>query len=132
MKRTRVLLADDHPKVTEALKRILSAEFDVISTVEDGLALVSATVELVPDVVVADVSMPKLDGFSALQQLKSKCPEVKVILISMFLEPALVTVALQWGASGFVSKITANEDLNPAVRAAIDGKTFCSSSLALR
>jgi len=64
MKRTRVLLADDHLKVTEILERILRAEFDVIGTVQDGLSLLRVAAELAPDVVVADVSMPQLDGFS--------------------------------------------------------------------
>jgi DNA-binding NarL/FixJ family response regulator len=127
MKRTRVLLADDHLAVTEVLKRILSTEFDVIGTVQDGLSLLSATAELAPDVVVADVSMPHMDGFSALRQLKSKCPHVKVILISGFQEPAFVNIALEWGASGFVVKHTANDHLIPAVRAAVDGKTYCPS-----
>jgi DNA-binding NarL/FixJ family response regulator len=80
-------------------------------------------------VIVADVSMPQLDGFSALQQLKVKCPDVKVILISMFHEPAFVNVALEWGASGFVSKIAADRDLIPAVHAAMSGKTYSSSRL---
>ena len=123
MKRTRVLLADDHLKVTEILERILRAEFDVIGTVQDGLSLLRVAAELAPDVVVADVSMPQLDGFSALQQLKIRCPDVKVILISMFHEPAFVNIALEWGASGFVSKIAADRDLIPAVHAAMSGKT---------
>lgn len=129
MKPARVLLADDHLAVAEALKRILSTEFEVIGTVRDGLSLLTATVELAPDVVVADVSMPRMDGFSALQQLRLKCPEVKVVLISGFQEPEFVNIALEWGASAFVSKVAANEELIPAVRAAIEGKTYSSSSL---
>ena len=128
MKRARVLLADDHLAVTEALKRILSTEFEVIGTVRDGLSLLTATAELSPDVVVADVSMPQMDGFSALQQLRRKCPDVKVILISGFQEPEFVNIALEWGASAFLSKVAANEDLIPAVRAALEGKTYSSST----
>jgi DNA-binding NarL/FixJ family response regulator len=128
MKRARVLLADDHLAVAEALKRILSTEFEVIGTVRDGLSLLAATAELAPDVVVADVSMPQMDGFSALQQLRTKCPDVKVILISGFQEPVFVNIALEWGASAFVSKVAANEDLIPAVRAALEGKTYASSA----
>src|SRR5262245_41843607 len=129
MKAARVLLADDHAMVTEALKRILSTEFEVIGTVQDGLSLLRAAAELSPDVVVADISMPEMDGFSALQKLKSKSPEVKVILISMFQEPTFVSIALESGASGFVLKHTAYAELVPAVRAAIEGKTYHSPSL---
>ena len=126
MKRTRVLLADDHRAVTEALERILSAEFEVVGKVQDGLSLVSEAAKLVPDVVVTDISMPQLDGFSALQQLKSENPNVKVILISMFHEPSFVTTALELGASGFVLKHSAYDELIPAVRAAVDGKIYHS------
>jgi len=129
MKRIRVLLADDHLGVAEALQRILNTEFEVVGTVGDGLALLSAAVELAPDVIVADISMPQLDGFSALQQLKSKSPDVKVILISMYLEPTFASIALEWGASGFVLKHAASEELIPAVQAAIEGRVYFSPSL---
>lgn len=129
MKRTRVLLADDHRAVSEALKRILSTEFEVVRAVEDGPSLLSAAAELLPDVIVADISMPQMDGFSALQQLKSKHPDVKVILISMFREPSFASHAVEEGASGFVLKHSAHDELIPAVRAAIDGKVYFSSSL---
>ena len=127
MKQIRVLLADDHRAVTEALERILSTEFEVVGKVEDGLSLISAAAELIPDVVVADISMPQLDGFSALQKLKSENPDMKVILISMFQEPSFVTTALELGASGFVLKHSAYDELIPAVRAAADGKIYHSS-----
>jgi DNA-binding NarL/FixJ family response regulator len=127
--RARVLLADDHLSVTEALKRILNTEFEVVGAVQDGLSLISAVAELAPDVVVMDISMPELDGFSALQRLRSKGSDVKVILISMFHEPSFVSIALEWGASGFVLKHSAFDELIPAVRAALDGRIYSSSLL---
>jgi DNA-binding NarL/FixJ family response regulator len=129
IKRTRVLIADDHRAVNEVLKRILSTEFEVVGVVEDGLSLLSAAAALSPDVIVADISMPQMDGFSALQQLKGKNPDVKVILISMFREPAFVSIALEEGASGFVLKHSAYEELIPAIRAVINGQTYWSSAL---
>jgi DNA-binding NarL/FixJ family response regulator len=101
----------------------------VVGAVEDGLSLLSAAAELSPDVIVADISMPRMDGFSALQQLKRKDPDVKVILISMFREPAFVSIALEEGACGFVLKHSAYEELIPAIRAVINGKTYWSSVL---
>ena len=124
-----MLIADDHPSVNEALKRILCAEFEVVGAVEDGLALLRAVAELAPDVIVVDVSMPELDGFSALQRLKSNGSDVKVILISAFHEPSFVRIALEWGASGFVLKHSAYDELIPAVRAALDGRIYSSSFL---
>ena len=128
-KRARVVLADDHAGVTEALKRILSSEFDIVATVGDGLALLSAVAELGPDIIVVDVSMPKLDGFSALQRLRTEGSDVKVILISGFYEPAFVNIALEWGASGFVSKCSAYNELIPAVHVALEGKIYRSPGL---
>src|SRR5262245_22380182 len=107
IKRARVVVADDHARVTVALQRMLSKEFEVVGTVGDGLALLAAVSELSPDVIVVDVSMPKLDGLSALQQLRTQGSDVKAILISGFYEPSFVDVALEWGASGFVSKYSA-------------------------
>ena len=129
IKRARVLLAEDHRPVAEALKRILSTEFEVVGAVEDGLALLHAVAELAPDVIVVDISMPELDGFSALQRLRSKGSNVKAILMSMYHEPALVSVALELGASGFVLKHSAYDELLPAVRAALKGKIYCSALL---
>jgi DNA-binding NarL/FixJ family response regulator len=127
VKRARVLLADDHPYVNEALKRILSTEFDVVGTVEDGVALLRAVPELTPDVIVLDVSMPELDGFSALQHLKNSGSDAKVILISAFHEPSFVKIAMDWGASGFILKHSAFDELIPAVRTALDGGIYNSS-----
>ena len=127
--RARVLIADDHAPVAAALKRILNTEFDVIGTVGDGLSLIDAVAELAPDVIVVDISMPKLDGFSALQRLKGNGSNVKAVLISMFHEPSFFQAALDAGASAFVMKHSAYDELIPAVRAALDGRTYCSSHL---
>jgi DNA-binding NarL/FixJ family response regulator len=124
-----VVLADDHPSVAEALKRILSSEFEVVRTVGDGLALLSAVAELAPDVIVVDVSMPKMDGFSALQRLRTEGSDVKAVLISGFHEPSFINLALEWGASGFVVKHSALSELIPAVCAALEGKTYRSPFL---
>jgi DNA-binding NarL/FixJ family response regulator len=131
MTRPRVLLADDHPGVAEALKDILSAEFEVVGSVEDGLALLEAATNLAPDVIVADISMPKLDGLSALFQLKENNPDVKVVFITMHHEPLVIDMALAAGALGFVLKHSARE-LIPAVRAAMEGKTYVSQTAARR
>ena len=129
MNRPHVLLAEDHASVAEVLKRILNDEFDVVGAVADGVALIEAADTLKPDVIVADISMPRLDGLSALIKMKAKQPDVKVVLITMYDEPSVARVALDAGALGFVMKHSASTDLIPAVKAALDGKTYVSSIL---
>src|SRR5690349_10582954 len=110
MKRARVLLADDHQGVAEALKTILNTEFDVIGAVQDGVSLVDAAATLQPDVVVADISMPLLDGLNALEQLKTKNPAVKVVFITVYHDPAFAAMVLDAGAVGFVLKYAAPDE----------------------
>jgi DNA-binding NarL/FixJ family response regulator len=129
VKRARVLLADDHPGVAKTLGEILSEEFDLVGVVEDGLSMLDAAERLEPDVIVADVSMPKLDGLTAFLRLKANGSAVKVVFITMHHEPAIADLALSAGALGFVLKHSAFTELNPAVRAAVEGKTFVSPAL---
>ncbi len=117
------LLADDNQGITDALRAILAPEFELVDTVRDGLQLLDAVAELDPDVVVADISMPRLDGFGALAELRRRNPAVKVVLITMYGEPALARAALDDGASGFVLKNLAPGELPEAIRAALAGKT---------
>ena len=130
MKRARVLLADDHRRVAEALREILMVDFELVGTVEDGESLLIAAEQLQPDVIVADVSMPRLSGLSALPEIKRKNPNARVVLITMYDEPAFARLALEAGASGFVLKHSAQDQLNTAVHAALDGKIYVSPGIA--
>ncbi len=130
MNRARVLLADDHRGAAEQLKSLLARDFDLVAVVEDGLALVEAARRLQPDVIVADISMPRLDGLSALAELKKENPHVRVVFTTMFAEPAFARLALKAGARGFVVKHSAWTELVPAVLSVLDGRTFVSPSLA--
>ena len=129
MNRARVLLADDHLGTAEALKSLLARDFELVEVVEDGLALLEAARTLQPDVIVADISMPRLDGLSALAELKKEDPHVKVVFTTMFAEPAFARAALQNGAHGFVVKHSAWSELVPAILSVLDGRTFVSASL---
>ena len=130
MKRPSVLLADDNQAITEALRDVLAPELEVVGTVRDGLALLDAAAKLEPDVIVADISMPLLDGFGALAQLRKRNPAVKVVFITMYHEPALARAALDDGACGFVLKNLAPSELLDAIRAALAGTTYVSPALA--
>ena len=130
MKRARVLLADDHRLVAEGLKRLLDEEFEFVAVVEDGRALVETAKRLRPDVIVADISMPHLNGIDALAQLKHDNPKVRVVFLTMHKEPAYARRALTAGASGYVLKHSAQAELFLAVHAALEGNVFISPSLA--
>lgn len=129
MSRPRVLLADDHRVVSEGLKRLLTEEFDLVGTVEDGRALVAAAKKLQPDVIVADITMPHLNGLDAMGLLKKDNAEVKVVFLTMHQNPAYARRALDAGAMGFVVKHAAPAELVMAIHAALKGQVFITPSL---
>jgi DNA-binding NarL/FixJ family response regulator len=128
--RPRVLLADDHRLVAEGLKSLLSAEFELVAVVEDGRALVEAARKLRPDVIVADITMPHLNGIDALAQLKQDDEQVRVVFLTMHPEVAYARRALEAGALGYVLKHSAPSELIAAIRAALDGKTWLTPAVA--
>ncbi|HTY85828.1 MAG TPA: response regulator transcription factor [Candidatus Acidoferrum sp.] len=130
MKRPRILLADDHRLVAEGLRSLLQPEFELVGVVEDGRALVQTARQLLPDVIVADIGMPKLNGLEALIQLKKDHPGVKVVMMTMHRETAYARRAIEAGASGFVLKHSAAEELITAIRAALEGKTYITPAIA--
>lgn len=130
MKRPRVLLADDHRMVAEGLKSLLSAEFELVGVVEDGRALVETARKLRPDVIVADITMPHLNGIDALMRLKREEMQMPVVFITMHAEVAYARRALEAGAAGYVLKHSAPAELVTAIRAALDGKTYVSPVVA--
>jgi len=129
MTRPRILLADDHRMVAEGLKSLLAAEFELIGTVEDGRALVEAAKKLRPDVIVADITMPHLNGIDALARLQKHNPNVRVVFLTMHQDAVYARSALEAGASGYVLKHSAPAELVMAIHAALEGKTFITPSL---
>ena len=130
MTRPRILIADDHRVVAQGLKTMLSAEFDLVGVVADGRAMVDAAKALRPDVIVADVSMPELNGIDALETLRHEGLDVPVVFLTMHSQPGYARRALRAGAAGYVLKLAAPEELVQAIRAALDGGTFVSPALA--
>lgn len=130
MTRPRVLIADDHKVVAQGLKSMLAAEFDLVGVVADGEAMVEAARTLRPDVIVADVSMPVLNGIDALAKLRREGLAIPVVFLTMHNQPGYARRALEAGAAGYVLKLAAPEELVQAIRAALDGGTFVSPSLA--
>ena len=130
MSKARILLADDHRIVIEGLKKLLEPEYDVVGTVEDGRALIAAVAELQPDVVVADVSMPHLNGIEAVRQIKEKSPQIKVVMLTMHHDVQYAVRAFEAGASGFVLKASASNELITAIGEAMRGKTYVTPLIA--
>jgi DNA-binding NarL/FixJ family response regulator len=132
MYRPRVLLAEDHAATAERLRKLLRVDFDVIAWVEDGSALVDATERLMPDVIVADIAMPGVDGIAAAILIRRHDPNARIVLVTVHAESMLVEAGLAAGALGYVLKDTAGDDLVPAVHAALAGRQYLSRELGGR
>lgn len=131
MKPLRILLADDHSVVLEGLRRILDRpEFEIAGMVRDGRALVQAAAKLNPDVIVVDVTMPVLNGIDAVRQIRRDDQTVKVVFLSMHPEVPYACEALAAGASAYVLKSSAGEELVTAIRTACKGQTFITAAIA--
>jgi DNA-binding NarL/FixJ family response regulator len=128
-RRARILLADDHVLVSEALTRLLEPRFEVVGTVVDGQALLRAATTLKPDVVLVDVAMPMLPGFDAARRLLAELPACKVIFLTMAQDADLAAEALRIGASGYVLKSSAAWELVQAVESALRGREYMTPSL---
>jgi DNA-binding NarL/FixJ family response regulator len=120
----RVLLADDHEIVARGLARLLETEYELAGIAGDGRQLLEAAQELKPDVVVADISMPQLNGIEAARRLKKMYPKLKVVFLTQHSDVAYAARALDAGASGYVLKSAAPSELLTAVRKALLGRTY--------
>jgi DNA-binding NarL/FixJ family response regulator len=131
-RRPSVLLADDHKETAEQLRELLQPHFDVIALVEDGRALMNAVARLSPDVIVADISMPTLDGIEAAALIRRRDPGARIVLVTVHEERILVERGLTAGALGYVLKGSAGDELVPAIHAALIGERFVSRALGGR
>jgi DNA-binding NarL/FixJ family response regulator len=130
MTKPRILLADDHRILAEGLRGVLEPEFEVVAVVADGRELVAAAKKHRPDLIVADVTMPALNGIDAALQLRDAGVPSKVIFLTMHNEVAYAHRALEAGAAGFVLKHSAAAELVTAVREALRGKTYVTPLIA--
>lgn len=126
----RVILADDHSLVAEALSKLIAPHFEVVASVADGRALLDSAASLKPDVIVVDVAMPLMNGLEAGRQLKAKMPGVKLVFLTMNEDPELAREAMTAGASGYLLKKSAGSELLQAIRAALKGRTYITPQIA--
>jgi DNA-binding NarL/FixJ family response regulator len=127
--RPRVLLADDNPEFRGIVAHLLQTEFDVVSTIGDGQAVINEATRLDPDVLVLDISMPMIDGIAAARQLRETGSVGKVVFLTVHEDTDYVQAALTAGASGYVLKSRVVSDLLPALNEALSGRQFISPVL---
>ena len=124
--RARVLVADDHVLVAEALCKLLSRDFEIVAMVHDGRKLIEAATKLLPDVILADINMPVLNGLRAAERIKRQLPNIKILCVTVASEPELIEEALKLGLDGYVIKTCAPTELLAAIRYALEGKRYVS------
>ena len=130
MSKPRVLIADDHQILAEGLRSLLEPEFDVVGVVADGRELVAAAKAHRPDVIVAVVTLPSLNGIDAVAQSRAEGVEAKVVFLTMHRDVAYARRAMEAGAAGFVLKHSAAAELVTAVREALQGRTYVTPMIA--
>src|SRR5437868_12008869 len=127
MPKTRVILAEDHKVVAEALGELLTGHFDLVAVVHDGRALVQQTEQLRPDVIVTDISMPLLNGLDAIRQLLERRPRTKVVVLTMHRDRHLAAEAFRSGVCGYVLKVSPAAELVSAIQEAAKGRAYVTS-----
>jgi DNA-binding NarL/FixJ family response regulator len=125
-----VLIADDHIIVSQGLQSLLEDEFEVVGTVTNGRALIDAARQLRPAVLVVDISMPILNGLDAVRELRRDGDKTKVVFLTMHAEAQIAIEAIRIGASGYVLKQAAGDELVAAIRAAMKGRTYLTPFIA--
>jgi DNA-binding NarL/FixJ family response regulator len=130
MKRARIRLADDHALTLEGIRAVLEPHHEIVGMVTDGRAMVDAALRLKPDLVVLDITMPLLNGIDAAVQIKKSLPGVKLLFVTMHVNPAYLEAALNAGATGYVLKSAAREELLDAIKGVLNGHIYVTSSLS--
>lgn len=125
-----LLLVDDHPLVLESVSKLLEPHFKIVGRVQDSGDIVSRALECRPDVILLDACMPGLSGFAATRELKKRLPKVKVILVTMLTEAISISEGFRAGASGYVLKQSAAEELRLAIETVFANRRFLSEKIA--
>jgi DNA-binding NarL/FixJ family response regulator len=127
---TRILIADDHRLLADACKNLLEPEFEVVGIVTEGRSLIHSAIELKPDIIILDISMPQLNGLDAGTQVKRKLPRVKLVFLTMNMAAEVAAEAFRRGASAYVLKQSAADELLLAVRKVQHGFSYLSPLVA--
>jgi len=129
VKKIAILLADDHTMICDGFRKLLQPEYEVVGAIGDGRALLEAAEELKPDLVLADIGMPLLNGLDAVRQLKKLMPRLKAIFLTMNPDSDVASEALRIGASGYLLKNSHIDELLKAVRGVVRGISYVTLPL---
>jgi DNA-binding NarL/FixJ family response regulator len=129
--RISIMLVDDHPLLRQALRAVLErqADFKIVAEADDGEEAVRLASELVPDVVIMDINMPKLDGLEATRQIKANCPSVNVLVLTVYDDSEHLLGILEAGAAGYLTKRVYGQEVINAVRAVVAGDAILSPQI---
>ncbi len=130
MDRPKLLLADDHTMFSQGLQSLLEDEFELVGAVGDGQALVEAALTLDPDVIVVDISMPVMNGFDAVRQLKKQGVSAPIVFLTMHADDRLLAEAFRCGGTGYVLKQSAGEELIFCIRQVLAGHKYVTPLIA--
>jgi DNA-binding NarL/FixJ family response regulator len=128
----RIVIVEDHTILREGLRALLSADpqFDVVGEAGDGRAAIRCCDELVPDIVLMDLSMPKMHGFEAIKEIKRQSPEIKIVVLTVHKTDEYILATLQAGADGYVLKDATQSELVMAIRNVLEGKRYLSPGIS--
>lgn len=124
MKKPRVLLADDHTLVLEGFQKLLEDHCEVVGVAEDGRALLEIAAQTRPDLILLDISMPRLNGIDAAKKLKKLVPDAKLIFVTMHADAAYINEAFKAGATGYLLKRSAAKELVQAIQSVMSGNFY--------
>jgi CheY-like chemotaxis protein len=127
--RVRLVIADDDPIILHQLASLLEIRFDVVARAENGVELVEAARKFSPELVVADITMPEMNGIEASRRILATQPKAKVVLVSGYMDDSLIAGAIEAGVSGYVVKLNAFTELVPAIEAVLSGETYWPSTV---
>ena len=132
MNKLRILIADDHALFRDGLKALVTAQTDmeVIGEADNGRAAWQKAKELIPNVVIMDVSMPEMNGASATEMLRRDCPDVKILALTAYRDKSCLDQLLRSGASGYVLKLSAAEELIDAIRVVAGGEFYLDREMS--
>ena len=131
-RRASVLIADDHPLVSQGLKELLRAAYNIVGTVGDGREVHAAVERTKPEVLLLDLSMPHRNGLDLIPELTAAFPSLRILVVTMHLDRTLADLALQAGAHGFIPKGASAEELTSAIRDVLEGERYISPKIPRR
>jgi DNA-binding NarL/FixJ family response regulator len=128
----RIVIAEDHRILREGLRALISSnpDFDIVGEAEDGRDAIRCVEKLVPDLILLDLSMPRMNGMEAINEIKKQCPETKILVLTVHSTEEYILTTLRAGADGYVLKDATHTELMMAIKSVLTGKTYLSPGVS--